>query len=128
MARDDVQGAIGAEFAKTFLKARTAYVVHDKTIYGQAVAEFFRDNAKKLGVEVFGFEGTEEKSNFDPIITSIKAKNPDIVYFGGIYDQGAPFYKQLREKGVKAVFVGTDGIDAPVSDAVGTAFLLRFDP
>ncbi len=110
--RDDVQGEVGAKFAKEFLKVKTAYVVHDKTTYGQGVAEFFRDSSKKLGIEILGFEGTEEKSNFDPIITPIKAKNPDVVYFGGIYDQGAPFYKQVREKGVKSIFLGPDGMDS----------------
>jgi len=110
--RDDVQGEVGAKFAKEFLKIKTAYIVHDKTTYGQGVAEFFRDSSKKLGIEILGFEGTEEKSNFDPIITPIKAKNPDVVYFGGIYDQGAPFYKQVREKGVKSIFLGPDGMDS----------------
>ncbi len=109
--RDDVQGAVGAEFAKS-LKVKTAYVIHDKTTYGQGVAEFFRDNAKKLGIEVVGFEGTEEKSNFDPIITPMRAKNPDLIYFGGIYDQAAPFFKQAREKGVKSKFLGPDGLDS----------------
>ncbi len=109
--RDDVQGAVGAEFAKG-LKIKTAYVIHDKTTYGQGVAEFFRDDSKKLGIEVLGFEGTEEKSNFDPIITPIKAKNPGLIYFGGIYDQGAPFFKQVFEKGVKATFLGPDGMDS----------------
>jgi len=109
--RDDVQGAVGAEFAKS-LKVKTAYVIHDKTTYGQGVAEFFRDNAKKLGIDVVGFEGTEEKSNFDPIITPIRAKNPDLIYFGGIYDQAAPFFKQAREKGVKSKFLGPDGLDS----------------
>jgi len=79
--RDDVQGAVGAEFAKS-LKIKTAYVIHDKTTYGQSVAEFFRDNSKKLGIDVLGFEGTEEKSNFDPILTPAKAKNPDLIYPG----------------------------------------------
>ena len=110
--RDDVQGEVGAKFAQETLKVKTAYVLHDKTTYGQGVAEFFRDNAKKLGIDVVGFEGTEEKSNFDPIITPLKAKNPGLVYFGGIYDQGAPFYKQVREKGVKAIFLGPDGMDS----------------
>ena len=109
--RDDVQGAVGAEFSKG-LKIKTAYVIHDKTTYGQGVAEFFRDNSKKLGIEVIGFEGTEEKSNFDPIITPIKAKNPGLVYFGGIYDQAAPFFRQTREKGVKSTFLGPDGMDS----------------
>jgi branched-chain amino acid transport system substrate-binding protein len=111
VGRDDVQGVVGAEFAKG-LKIKTAYVIHDKTTYGQGVAEFFRDHAKKLDIEVLGFEGTEEKSNFDPIITPMKAKNPDLIYFGGIYDQAAPFFKQAREKGVKSKFLGPDGMDS----------------
>jgi branched-chain amino acid transport system substrate-binding protein len=109
--RDDVQGAVGAEFAKS-LKIKSAYVIHDKTTYGQSVAEFFRDNAKKLGIEILGFEGTEERSNFDPILTPAKAKNPDLIYFGGIYSQAAPLFKQAREKGIKARFLGPDGLDS----------------
>jgi branched-chain amino acid transport system substrate-binding protein len=109
--RDDVQGAVGAEFAKS-LKIKTAYVIHDKTTYGQSVAEFFRDNAKKLGIEILGFEGTEEKANFDPILTPIKGKNPDMIYFGGMYYQAAPLFKQAREKGIKAKFLGPDGLDS----------------
>jgi branched-chain amino acid transport system substrate-binding protein len=109
--RDDVQGVVGSEFAKG-LKVKSVYIIHDKTTYGQGVAEFFRDDAKKKGLTVLAFEGTEEKSNFDPIVTPLKAKNPDLVYFGGIYDQGAPFFKQTREKGVKAMFLGPDGMDS----------------
>src|SRR5918996_77585 len=117
--RDDVQGPVGAEFAAQALKAKSVYVVHDKTTYGQGVAEAFKADLEKKGVKVVAFEGTEEKSNFDPIITPIKAKNPDLVYFGGIYDQAAPFFKQTREKGVKAKFLGPDGLDS--SDLVKIA-------
>ncbi len=110
--RDDVQGKVGADFAHATLKIKSAYIIHDKTQYGQSIAEFFRDDSQKKGVKVLGFEGTEEKSNFDPIITPIKAKNPDLIYFGGIYDQAAPFFKQAREKGVKSKFMGPDGMDS----------------
>ena len=110
--RDDVQGVVGSEFANGTMKVKTAYVIHDKTQYGQSVAEFFKADAEKKGIKVLGFEGTEEKSNFDPIITPIKAKNPDVIYFGGIYDQAAPFFKQAREKGLKAKFMGPDGMDS----------------
>src|SRR5256712_12464850 len=109
--RDDVQGPVGAEFAHA-QKAKSVYIVHDKTTYGQGVAEAFKKDLEKKGVKVIGFEGTEEKSNFDPLITPLKAKNPDLVYFGGIYDQGAPFFKQAREKGVKSKFLGPDGMDS----------------
>ena len=110
--RDDVQGVVGAEFAKGTLKAKTAYVIHDKTTYGQGVADFFKADAEKKGIKIVGFEGTEEKSNFDPIITPIRARNPDLIYFGGIYEQAAPFFKAAREKGVKAKFMGPDGMDS----------------
>ncbi len=110
--RDDVQGVVGSEFAHASLKAKTAYVIHDKTTYGQGVAEFFKADAEKKGIKILGFEGTEEKSNFDPLITPIKAKNPDLIYFGGIYEQAGPFFKQAREKGVKSKFLGPDGMDS----------------
>src|SRR6266545_373956 len=109
--RDDVQGVVGSEFAHA-QKIKSAYIVHDKTQYGQSIAEFFKADSEKKGIKVLGFEGTEEKSNFDPIITPIKAKNPDVIYFGGIYDQAAPFFKQAREKGVKSKFLGPDGMDS----------------
>src|SRR6266571_643478 len=110
--RDDVQGVVGSEFAHATMKAKTVYIIHDKTPYGQGVAEFFKADAEKKGLKIVGFEGTEEKSNFDPIVTPMKAKNPDVIYFGGIYDQAAPFFKQSREKGVKGKFFGPDGMDS----------------
>src|SRR5256884_674285 len=110
--RDDVQGVVGSEFANGTMKAKSVYIIHDKTQYGQGVAEFFKADAEKKGIKVLGFEGTEEKSNFDPIVTPMKAKNPDVIYFGGIYDQAAPFFKQSREKGVKGKFFGPDGMDS----------------
>src|SRR5881296_92683 len=75
--RDDVQGVVGSEFAHATMKAKSVYIIHDKTPYGQGVAEFFKNDVEKKGVKILGFEGTEEKSNFDPIITPMKAKNPD---------------------------------------------------
>src|SRR5437016_9827632 len=117
--RDDVQGVVGSEFAAGTVKAKSVYIVHDKTTYGQGVAEFFRDDAKKKGLTVAGFDGTEEKSNFDPILTPIKAKNPSLIYFGGIYDQGAPFFKQASEKGIKAKFMGPDGMDSSDLTKIG---------
>jgi len=110
--RDDVQGVVGARFAKEELKAKSVYIVHNKNQYGQGIAEFFQDWAKKNGMTVAGFEGSEERANFDPILTPIKAKNPDLIYFGGEYPQAAPLFRQAREKGIKAKFMGPDGLDS----------------
>ncbi len=110
--RDDVQGPVGARFAAQELKAKSVYIIHDKTLYGQGVADNFRNEAKKLGINVLGFEGTEERANFSPMINPLKAMKPALVYFGGIYHQGGLLLKQLREKGVTAKFMGPDGLDS----------------
>jgi branched-chain amino acid transport system substrate-binding protein len=110
--RDDAQGAAGAGFAVEELGIKSVYVIHDKTAYGEGVATFFVAAAEEAGVEVLGFEGTTEKSNFDAILTPIVTAAPDLIYFGGIYDQAAPFFKQAREKGVTAQFMGPDGMDS----------------
>lgn len=112
VGRDDVQGVVGEEFARGDLGVQSVYIVHDKTSYGQGVAEFFRQSAEKNDIEVLGFEGTEEQSNFDSLITPIVAANPDLIYFGGIYSQAGIFFKQAREKGITAEFMGPDGMDS----------------
>ena len=120
--RDDVQGPVGARFTAQDLKLKSVYIIHDKTLYGQGVAENFRNEAKKLGLTVLGFDGTEERANFSPMIIPLKSKNPDLVYFGGIYHQGGLLLKQLREKGVKAKFMGPDGLDsAEMAKIAGSA-------
>ncbi|HXG50086.1 MAG TPA: branched-chain amino acid ABC transporter substrate-binding protein [candidate division Zixibacteria bacterium] len=110
--RDDVQGPVGARFVAQDLKLKSVYIVHDKTLYGQGVADAFRDEAARLGLKILGYEGTEERANFAPLIIPMRAKNPDLVYFGGIYHQGGLLLKQMREKGVKSVFMGPDGLDS----------------
>ncbi len=112
VGRDDVQGVVGAQYAFNELGLKSVYIIHDKTSYGQGVAEFFRTEAGNLGMDVLGFEGTEEQSNFDSIITPIIAANPDMVYFGGIYSQGGVLLRQMREKGLNVPFMGADGLDS----------------
>lgn len=119
VGRDDIQGVVGEEFARGDLSVKSVYIIHDKTAYGQGVAEFFRQSAEKNGVTVLGFEGTEEQSNFDSIITPILAANPDMVYFGGIYSQAGIFFKQAREKGINAKFMGPDGMDSSELASLG---------
>jgi branched-chain amino acid transport system substrate-binding protein len=112
VGRDDVQGVVGEEFARTELGIESVYIIHDKTAYGQGVAEFFRAAAEENGIAVLGFEGTEEQAHFDSIVTPIIAANPDLVYFGGIYSQAGIFFRQARERGVTGQFMGPDGMDS----------------
>jgi branched-chain amino acid transport system substrate-binding protein len=110
--RDDVQGVVGAEFAKS-LDIKSVYVLHDTTAYGEGLAEIFAPTALRNGITLLGLEGTAEKSNFEPIITTIKARSPDLIYFAGLYDQAGPFFRQARERGVRSRFMGPDGMDSP---------------
>lgn len=112
VGRDDIQGVVGREFASNSMGVESVYLIHDNTAYGQGVAQFFRQSAEEAGMEVLGFEGTEEQANFDGIITPIIAANPDLVYFGGIYSQAGIFFRQARDRGVTAQFMGPDGLDS----------------
>jgi branched-chain amino acid transport system substrate-binding protein len=109
--RDDLQGPTGANYAVE-LGVSTVYVLHDTTAYGQGVAEFFAAEAESLGLTVLGFEGTEEASNFDGIIQPILALSPELIYFGGIYNQTGVFISQARSAGYEGLFMGPDGFDS----------------
>ncbi len=122
--RDDVQGAVGAQFAKT-KGIKSAYVLHDKTAYGQGIAEYFKREAEKLGIKVLGFAGTEEKANFDSILSPILAGKPEAIYFGGMFDQAAVLFKQARQKGYKGMFLSDDGFDASDAAKIGGDTLLQ---
>lgn len=118
VGRDDVQGVVGADFAAS-QGVKTVFVVHDKTAYGQGIAEFFKQRAEEIGLKVLGFEGTEEKANFDALLSPVVAGNPDVVYFGGMAFQAAVLFKQARERGYEGMFLSDDGFDS--SDAAKIA-------
>ena len=121
--RDDVQGAVGAQFANT-KGIKSAYVLHDKTAYGQGIAEYFKRESENLGIKVLGFAGTEEKANFDSILSPILASKPEAIYFGGMFDQAAVLFKQARQKGYMGMFLSDDGFDSSDAAKIGGAVLL----
>lgn len=84
---DDYQGAAAAQFVAKDLKLKKCAVVNDNQTYGQGVAKAFVDEAKKQGIEITGNDAWDAKQpNYTALFTAIKAKNPDCVYIGGIYD------------------------------------------
>ena len=111
VGRDDVQAPVAEDYAFKDLGAKSVWIIHDKTAYGQGVAEFFRTAADEDGLEVLAFEGTEETANFEPFIAPLLAASPDVVFFSGIYNQAGVFFKQARDAGYKGTFLGTDGMD-----------------
>jgi branched-chain amino acid transport system substrate-binding protein len=122
--RDDVQGSVGAQFANV-KGIKSAYVLHDKTAYGQGIAEYFKRESESLGIKVLGFAGTEEKANFDSILSPILAAKPEAIYFGGMFDQAAVLFKQARQKGYMGTFLSCDGFDSSDAAKIGGAALLE---
>lgn len=118
VGRDDVQGVVGADFAAA-KGVKTAFVVHDKSAYGQGIAEFFKKKAEENKIKVLGFEGTEEKANFDALLSPVIAGNPDMVYFGGMAFQAAVLFKQARERGYEGTFLSDDGFDSADAAKIG---------
>ena len=120
--RDDVQGIVGAQLAKK-RRIRSAYVVHDTTPYGQGIAEYFKKEAEAQGIQIVGFVGTTEKSNFSALLPDILKQRPDAIYQAAGYEASALF-KQARDKGFKALFISTDAFDSPeAAKTVGDALL-----
>lgn len=111
VGRDDVQGVVAADFAQSE-GLTNVYVLHDQTSYGEGLANVFQQRAQENGLTVSGFVGTQETSVFDAVLTPIQAANPDLVFFGGIYDKAGPLLQQMRSRGITARFLGGDGLDS----------------
>lgn len=113
VARDDFQGPAAAKATQATLKAKSVYVLHDKTEYGQGLAAEYAKEAKKLGLDVKGDEGINPKdTDFSAVITKVLQTNPDVIFYGGIYDTASLLFKQATEKGFKGFYIGGDGLDS----------------
>ena len=109
---DDVHlgGTLG-RYAVSTLKGKSIAVIDDRTAYGQGVAEEFVKAVKKAGGNIVGQEFTTDKAtDFMPILTTLKGKNPDVIFFGGMDAVAGPMMRQMKNLGIKAKFMGGDGI------------------
>ena len=112
IANDSALGAGMAKYAKDVLKLKTVAVIDDRTAYGPGVAEVFKKTAQARGIEIVAEEYTNDKAtDFMAILTSIKGKNPDGIFYGGMDTQGGPMLRQMEQLGMNNVkFFGGDGI------------------
>jgi branched-chain amino acid transport system substrate-binding protein len=111
VANDGQLGGTLGRYAATTLKAKKVAVIDDRTAYGQGVAKEFEKGAKSSGATVVGHEFTTDKSvDFTTILTTLKAKNPDVVFFGGMDAVAGPMLRQMKQLGINAKFMGGDGI------------------
>ena len=109
---DDVHlgGTLG-KYAVKQLKGKSIAVIDDRTAYGQGVADEFEKGVKGSGGKTVAREFTNDKAtDFTAILTSIKAKKPDVIFFGGMDAVAGPMMRQMKQLGINAKFVGGDGI------------------
>lgn len=109
---DDVHlgGTLG-RYAVDQVKGQRIAVIDDRTAYGQGVADEFEKGVKGKGGNIVGREFTNDKAtDFTAILTSIKAKNPDVIFYGGMNAVAGPMLRQMKQLGINAKFMGGDGI------------------
>lgn len=130
-ATDDLQGPAAAIFAirelcatrprREFRSCRV-FILDDMTTYGRGLANEFKKKAKALGAELLGHEGiTQGDKDFAPLLTKLKPLEPDLLYFAGMFPEGALLIKQSQEVGLSCQFLGGDGLFDPVLIELATS-------
>jgi branched-chain amino acid transport system substrate-binding protein len=110
MANDVQQGKVLGEYAAKQMAGKTIAIIDDRTAYGQGLADEFEKSVKAAGGKIAAREFTNDKAtDFAAILTKIKSKKADVVFYGGMDAQGGPMAKQMKSLGVKAKFLTGDG-------------------
>jgi branched-chain amino acid transport system substrate-binding protein len=107
---DDIQGPLGAEWAKE-MGLKSVYIIDDTEVYGQGLANAFEEHCETIGLKVLGHESIDATSlEFKTLMTKIKAKNPDLIYFGGTTQtKGGQLAKDIISVGMTAKLMVPDG-------------------
>jgi len=112
IANDLQQGQALAKYAATELKSKRIAVIDDRTTYGQGLADDFAKATEAAGGTIVKREyTTNSATDFMAILTSIKGEKPELIFYGGMDAQAGPLVKQMRKLGIKAVFMGADGVN-----------------
>lgn len=111
LANDNALGAGLAFYAADALKLKRIAIIDDRTAYGQGVAAVFKKTAGEKGITIVDEQFTTDKSvDFMSILTAIKSKNPDGIFYGGMDPQAGPMLRQMEQLGLNVKYFGGDGI------------------
>jgi branched-chain amino acid transport system substrate-binding protein len=108
---DDTQGPLAADFLKDELKKNTVFILDDKELYGQGVANLFQRRCEAIGIRVLGRESINTSQNeFRSLMITVKAQKPDAVYFGGTtQSKGGQIAKDMKDAGLDCPLIVPDG-------------------
>jgi len=114
VANDIQQGTAMANYVLNNFKAKTVAIIDDRTAYGQGLVDVVERVLKDHGVSIVAREYTNNKaSDFNAILTKIRARVPDVIVYGGMDDTAGPMAKQIHQLGIKAPLLAGDGTCSP---------------
>lgn len=118
--RDDQQGGVAGEYIIKHFKDKKVAIVHDKTTYGQGLADETRKKMASGGVKEVLYEGINVgDKDFSALVSKIKSAGADLVFWGGLQTEGGLLVRQMRDQGITATLMGADGIATEEFAAVG---------
>ena len=118
--RDDHQGEVAGKYILSNSKGKKVAIIHDKTAYGQGLADATRMAMTKGGMKEVLYEGINiGEKDFSALVSKVKAAGADVVYWGGLHTEGGLIVRQMRDQGVKAVFMSGDGITSDEFASIG---------
>ncbi len=110
MANDAQQGRVLGEYAAKNLGAKKIAVIDDRTAYGQGLADEFIKAAQAAGAQIVTHEYTNDKAvDFTAVLTAVKGKQPDLLFYGGMDPQSGPMAKQIKALALNVKFMTGDG-------------------
>ena len=110
MANDAQQGRALGEYAVKNLAAKKIAIIDDRTAYGQGLADEFIKAAEAAGAQIVAHEYTSDKSvDFTAVLTAVKGKQPDLLFYGGMDAQGGPMARQIKSLAMNVKFMMGDG-------------------
>ncbi len=109
--RDDQQGKLWADLALGKLKDKKIAILHDKTPYGQGLADAAKGFMNAGGKKEVLYEGVNVgEKDYSAVVSKIKASGADYLMWGGLHTEGGLIVRQMRDQGLKTVMISGDGI------------------
>lgn len=110
VGRDDQQGPAIASYMAATAKPKVVAIIDDATAYGEGLANEVEKTLTAAKIKVLPREkGTDKTTDWKAVLTKVKGKKPDAIFYGGMDATGGPLVKQGRELGIKAIFSFGDG-------------------
>lgn len=110
MGHDDDGGNYAGDYAVKVLKAKRIAVIDDRTAFGQGLADEFIKSLAAQGLQPVAREYVDDKSvDFSAVLTTVRSKNADLIFFGGVDSQAAPLARRIKQLGMNTQLMGAGG-------------------